>query len=97
MNRRSFLKALTLSPIVPGVLLAKEPKTNGTIDDVYFFDKSLTDKEISRMCNTMSEPVIWTTWSSMDGVAMCRFEKGKWVNVVIEVTDFGNNQSITII
>jgi len=41
-------------------------------------------------------PTIWSTWSSVDGVAMCRLEKGKWHNVVIQTTDFSDNCNISI-
>lgn len=92
------MKILGISPIVPSVLCAKEKlpfKPNKAQREI--LTTTLTDKEISRMCNTINEPAIWSTWSTMDSVGMCRLEKGKWVNVVIKVTDSGNNQNVTIV
>lgn len=53
MNRRGFLKCIALTPLVG--LLKPGKVFKGEITDVQVFDKVLTDKEISRLCNTTSE------------------------------------------
>jgi len=79
MNRRLFLKALAVSPIVPSVLCAKEkPKATLTL-------RAGTDKEVTyewKPCMTSSTvyngDALWSVWF-VD-------ENGK----MTEFTDFDN-------
>ncbi|KKN78817.1 hypothetical protein LCGC14_0345890 [marine sediment metagenome] len=54
MERRNFLKLIAISPIAPSVLMAKEKAAE---IPAYIYDRALTDKEVSRMCNTISDDI----------------------------------------